>query len=139
MITDDSLIVDNNDIVILDKSSTAVAKESGETNGSTTSSWVGRDSSLILGDIDDSVDGISKEKLGERRVSNHSLSPSPENGFEKKVPQYNSFRVMKQKVKLMQEADFVVPSYKPRLDLRYIKVFLFFFQILSGKTGAQAS
>lgn len=63
-------------------------------------SWAGRDSSLMIGDnVEDTIDGSVKEKLEERRASHHSLTPSPDNGFGKKVPQYNSFRVMKQKVK----------------------------------------
>ncbi|XP_048513229.1 tricalbin-1-like isoform X3 [Athalia rosae] len=82
----------------VDKTS-LTSKESGDAN-STTISWAGRDSSLMISDnVDDSVDGSNKDKLSERRASHHSLTPSPDNGFGKKVPQYNSFRVMKQKVK----------------------------------------
>lgn len=50
----------------------------------------------INNDVVDVADGIPK--IRERRSSHHSLTPSPEQNFGKKLPQYNSFRVMKQKV-----------------------------------------
>lgn len=36
--------------------------------------------------------------IAERQSSHHSLTLSPEQSFCKKVPQYSSFRIMKQKV-----------------------------------------
>lgn len=47
---------------------------------------------------DSSVDEADTSKTRERGSSHHSLTPSPEQSFGKKLPQYNSFRVMKQKV-----------------------------------------
>lgn len=62
-----------------------------------TNSWTPR---VITETISNTVDEAdSTSKLNERRSSHHSLTPSPEQSFGKKMPQYNSFRVMKQKVK----------------------------------------
>jgi hypothetical protein len=48
---------------------------------------------------DNTLDETDTTKvIAERRSSHHSLTPSPEQSFGKKLPQYNSFRVMKQKV-----------------------------------------
>ncbi|XP_046627251.1 tricalbin-1-like isoform X1 [Neodiprion virginianus] len=86
-------------IVHLPDKTSATSKESGEVNGLATG-WSGRDTSTVSGDnAEDGVDSSTLEKFGERRSSHHSLTPSPDNGFGKKTPQYNSFRVMKQKVK----------------------------------------
>ncbi|XP_015584742.1 uncharacterized protein LOC107262744 isoform X2 [Cephus cinctus] len=78
-----------------DKNSTT-SKESGELNG-LASSWVPPRANTES--ADDTVDELDTRKVNERRSSHHSLSPSPEQSFGKKMPQYNSFRVMKQKVK----------------------------------------
>ncbi|XP_051166323.1 uncharacterized protein LOC127284735 isoform X5 [Leptopilina boulardi] len=77
----------------IDKASTT-SKESNEVNG-VTNSWTPR---VITETISDTVDEADS-KLHERRSSHHSLTPSPEQSFGKKMPQYNSFRVMKQKMK----------------------------------------
>ncbi|XP_043477779.1 uncharacterized protein LOC122508474 isoform X2 [Leptopilina heterotoma] len=78
-----------------DKASTT-SKESNEVNG-VTNSWTPR---VITETISDTVDEAdSTSKLNERRSSHNSLTPSPEQSFGKKMPQYNSFRVMKQKMK----------------------------------------
>nr|XP_050852356.1 uncharacterized protein LOC127064819 isoform X3 [Vespula vulgaris] len=77
-----------------DKTSTT-SKESNEMNG-TQNSWMSR---VVNETITDVVDEADAPKIRERRSSHHSLTPSPEQNFGKKLPQYNSFRVMKQKVK----------------------------------------
>ncbi|XP_076749904.1 uncharacterized protein LOC143422843 isoform X2 [Xylocopa sonorina] len=69
------------------------SKDSNETNG-TQNSWIPR---VITESVTDTIDDTTK--LTERRSSHNSLTPSPEQSFGKKLPQYNSFRVMKQKVK----------------------------------------
>ena len=82
----------------IDKASTT-SKESNEANGGT-NSWIPR---VITESISDAVDEAdSTPKLRERRSSHHSLTPSPEQSFGKKMPQYNSFRVMKQKVSFLK-------------------------------------
>lgn len=58
---------------------------------------------MMTENIPDALDEAdSTPKLRERRSSHHSLTPSPEQSFGKKMPQYNSFRVMKQKVSLLK-------------------------------------
>ena len=71
------------------------SKDSAELNGNQ-NSWIPR---VITETIPDTVDDTDSTKLKERRSSHNSLTPSPEQSFGKKLPQYNSFRVMKQKVK----------------------------------------
>ncbi|XP_035733032.1 uncharacterized protein LOC118446471 isoform X2 [Vespa mandarinia] len=71
------------------------SKESNEMNGNQ-NSWMSR---VVNESITDVVDMVEVPKIRERRSSHHSLTPSPEQNFGKKLPQYNSFRVMKQKVK----------------------------------------
>lgn len=71
------------------------SKESTEMNG-TQNTWIPR---VITETITDTIDDADATKLRERRSSHNSLTPSPEQNFGKKLPQYNSFRVMKQKVK----------------------------------------
>ncbi|GAB1862970.1 Protein piccolo [Camponotus japonicus] len=72
------------------------SKESNETNG-TSSFWIPK---VIEESAAVSVDEADTTKvIAERRSSQHSLTPSPEQSFGKKLPQYNSFRMMKQKVK----------------------------------------
>ncbi|XP_046821749.1 tricalbin-1-like isoform X2 [Vespa crabro] len=71
------------------------SKESNEMNGNQ-NSWMSR---VVNESITDVVDMVEAPKIRERRSSHHSLTPSPEQNFGKKLPQYNSFRVMKQKVK----------------------------------------
>ncbi|KMQ94109.1 protein piccolo, partial [Lasius niger] len=72
------------------------SKESNEING-TSSFWIPK---VIAESAAVSVDETDTTKvIGERRSSHHSLTPSPEQSFGKKLPQYNSFRMMKQKVK----------------------------------------
>ncbi|XP_076376389.1 uncharacterized protein LOC117225022 isoform X1 [Megalopta genalis] len=72
------------------------SKDSNETNGMQTS-WIPR---VITERVTDAVDNSDSTKSREeRRSSYNSLTPSPEQNFGKKLPQYNSFRVMKQKVK----------------------------------------
>ncbi|KAK2576841.1 hypothetical protein KPH14_005474 [Odynerus spinipes] len=77
-----------------DKASTT-SKDSSEING-TQNCWIPR---VVNESISDMVDEADAPKIRERRSSHHSLTPSPEQTFGKKLPQYNSFRVMKQKVK----------------------------------------
>ncbi|XP_033211411.1 uncharacterized protein LOC117169247 isoform X2 [Belonocnema kinseyi] len=79
----------------VDKASTT-SKDSNEVNGGT-NSWTPRVMTENISDALDEAD--STPKLVERRSSHHSLTPSPEQSFGKKMPQYNSFRVMKQKMK----------------------------------------
>ncbi|XP_043263343.1 tricalbin-3-like isoform X4 [Colletes gigas] len=71
------------------------SKDSNEMNG-TQNSWI---PSVITETGTDVIDNSETIKLRERRSSHNSLTPSPEQSFGKKLPQYNSFRVMKQKVK----------------------------------------
>ncbi|XP_043786449.1 tricalbin-1-like isoform X2 [Apis laboriosa] len=71
------------------------SKDSNEMNG-TQNSWIPR---VITESVTDVIDETDTTKLRERRSSHNSLTPSPEQSFGKKLPQYNSFRVMKQKVK----------------------------------------
>ncbi|CAK9818685.1 TCB1 [Anthophora plagiata] len=71
------------------------SKDSSEMNG-TQNSWIPR---VITESVTDVTDDTTVSKLRERRYSRNSLTPSPEQSFGKKLPQYNSFRVMKQKVK----------------------------------------
>ncbi|XP_029679460.1 uncharacterized protein LOC115245325 isoform X3 [Formica exsecta] len=72
------------------------SKESNEINGMS-SFWIPK---VIAESIAVSVDEADTTKvIAERRSSHHSLTPSPEQNFGKKLPQYNSFRMMKQKVK----------------------------------------
>ncbi|XP_015190898.1 PREDICTED: extended synaptotagmin-2-B isoform X4 [Polistes dominula] len=78
-----------------DKTSTT-SKDSIEING-TQNSWIPRVANESITDV--VVDEADAPKIRERRSSHHSLTPSPEQNFGKKLPQYNSFRVMKQKVK----------------------------------------
>ncbi|XP_025157748.1 tricalbin-3-like isoform X3 [Harpegnathos saltator] len=78
-----------------DKAS-VTSKESNEANG-TTSFWIPK--VIAESTADNSIDEADTSKNRERRSSHHSLTPSPEQSFGKKLPQYNSFRVMKQKVK----------------------------------------
>lgn len=80
----------------IDKTSTT-SKESNEMNG-TQNSWMSR---VVNETITDVVDEADAPKIRERRSSHHSLTPSPEQNFGKKLPQYNSFRVMKQKVNVI--------------------------------------
>lgn len=61
----------------------------------TQNSWIPR---VITESVTDVIDETDTTKLRERRSSHNSLTPSPEQSFGKKLPQYNSFRVMKQKV-----------------------------------------
>lgn len=61
----------------------------------TQNTWIPR---VITETITDTIDDADATKLRERRSSHNSLTPSPEQNFGKKLPQYNSFRVMKQKV-----------------------------------------
>lgn len=61
----------------------------------TQNSWIPR---VITETEADVIDNSEATKLRERRSSHNSLTPSPEQSFGKKLPQYNSFRVMKQKV-----------------------------------------
>ncbi|KAK9299933.1 hypothetical protein QLX08_007168 [Tetragonisca angustula] len=77
-----------------DKASIA-SKDSNEMNG-TENSWIPK---VITETITDVVDETDTSKLRERPSSHNSLTPSPEQSFGKKLPQYNSFRVMKQKMK----------------------------------------
>lgn len=72
------------------------SKESNEVNG-TSSFWIPK---VITESVaSNSVDEADTTKaIAERRSSHHSLTPSPEQSFGKKLPQYNSFRMMKQKV-----------------------------------------
>lgn len=77
----------------LDKASIA-SKDSNEING-TENSWIPK---VITETITDVVDETDTSKSRERPSSHNSLTPSPEQSFGKKLPQYNSFRVMKQKV-----------------------------------------
>lgn len=77
-----------------DKAS-VTSKESNEVNGST-SFWIPK--VIAESAADTSVDEADTSKNREIRSSHHSLTPSPEQSFGKKLPQYNSFRVMKQKV-----------------------------------------
>ncbi|XP_076387531.1 uncharacterized protein LOC100880539 isoform X3 [Megachile rotundata] len=70
-------------------------KDLNELNG-TQNSWTPRVITESEPNVIDDTDGT---KLRERRSSHNSLTPSPEQSFGKKLPQYNSFRVMKQKVK----------------------------------------
>lgn len=73
-----------------------ISKESNEVNG-TSSFWIPK---VIAESAAVSVDETDTTKvIAERRASHHSLTPSPEQSFGKKLPQYNSFRMMKQKVK----------------------------------------
>lgn len=76
-----------------DKVSTT-SKESNEINGGS-NNWVSR---AISESILDATDEPDREKVIERRSSHHSMTPSPDQSFGKKLPQYSSFRVMKQKV-----------------------------------------
>ncbi|XP_071647824.1 uncharacterized protein [Temnothorax longispinosus] len=73
------------------------SKESNEVNG-TPSFWIPK---VITESVaSNSIDEADAAKvIAERRASHHSLTPSPEQSFGKKLPQYNSFRMMKQKVK----------------------------------------
>ncbi|XP_076236391.1 uncharacterized protein LOC143180510 [Calliopsis andreniformis] len=71
------------------------SKDSTEMNG-TQNSWIPR---VITENVADTIDDADATKARERRSSHNSLTPSPEQNFGKKLPQYNSFRVMKQKVK----------------------------------------
>ncbi|XP_076303310.1 uncharacterized protein LOC143221730 isoform X2 [Lasioglossum baleicum] len=71
------------------------SKDSNEMNGNQTS-WIPRVITERVADVNDNGDST---KSRERRSSYNSLTPSPEQNFGKKLPQYNSFRVMKQKVK----------------------------------------
>nr|XP_034188727.1 tricalbin-1-like isoform X2 [Osmia lignaria] len=68
------------------------SKDSNEMNGNQ-NSWIPR---VVTESVADDTNG---SKLRERRSSHNSLTPSPEQSFGKKLPQYNSFRVMKQKMK----------------------------------------
>ncbi|KOX69793.1 Tricalbin-1, partial [Melipona quadrifasciata] len=77
-----------------DKASIA-SKDSNEVNG-TENSWIPK---VITESITDVVDETDTSKLRERPSPHNSLTPSPEQSFGKKLPQYNSFRVMKQKMK----------------------------------------
>ncbi|XP_012280537.1 tricalbin-1 [Orussus abietinus] len=77
-----------------DKMSTT-SKESGEINGGS-NNWIPQ---VPTDSAPDAIDEAESLKLTGRRASNNSLSPSPVQSFDKKTPQYNSFRVMKQKVK----------------------------------------
>ncbi|EZA57907.1 hypothetical protein X777_01009 [Ooceraea biroi] len=79
-----------------DKAS-VTSKESNEMNG-TSSFWIPK--VIAESAASNTVDEADTTKvIAERRSSHHSLTPSPEQSFGKKLPQYNSFRVMKQKVK----------------------------------------
>lgn len=79
-----------------DKAS-VTSRESNEVNG-TPSFWIPKViTESIASNIHDETD--TAKVIAERRSSHHSLTPSPEQSFGKKLPQYNSFRVMKQKVK----------------------------------------
>ncbi|XP_053973613.1 uncharacterized protein LOC128873790 isoform X2 [Hylaeus volcanicus] len=71
------------------------SKDSNEMNGNQ-NSWTPR---IISEAGTDVIDNTETTKLRDRRSSHNSLTPSPEQSFGKKLPQYNSFRVMKQKVK----------------------------------------
>ncbi|XP_011687218.1 PREDICTED: uncharacterized protein LOC105449622 isoform X1 [Wasmannia auropunctata] len=73
------------------------SKDSNEMNG-TPSFWIPKviTESVAGNSIDESD---TAKVIAERRASHHSLTPSPEQSFGKKMPQYNSFRMMKQKVK----------------------------------------
>ncbi|XP_017880570.1 uncharacterized protein LOC108625242 isoform X2 [Ceratina calcarata] len=71
------------------------SKSSNEINGNQ-NSWIPR---IIAESVTDVTDDTDATKLGEQRSSHNSLTPSPDQSFGKKLPQYNSFRVMKQKVK----------------------------------------
>lgn len=79
----------------LDKGS-ITSKESNEVNG-TSSFWIPK---VITESVaSNSIDEADTTKvIAERQSSHHSLTPSPEQSFGKKLPQYNSFRMMKQKV-----------------------------------------
>lgn len=77
----------------IDKASIG-SKDSNEMNG-TENSWV---PSVITESITGVIDETDTSKLRERPSPHNSLTPSPEQNFGKKLPQYNSFRVMKQKV-----------------------------------------
>ncbi|XP_071570518.1 uncharacterized protein [Temnothorax nylanderi] len=72
------------------------SKESNEVNG-TSSFWIPK---VITESVaSNSIDEADTAKvIAERRASHHSLTPSPEQSFGKKLPQYNSFRMMKQKI-----------------------------------------
>ncbi|XP_060817891.1 uncharacterized protein LOC132908177 isoform X1 [Bombus pascuorum] len=71
------------------------SKDSSEMNG-TENSWI---PSVVTESITNVIDETDTSKLRERPSPHNSLTPSPEQNFNKKLPQYNSFRVMKQKVK----------------------------------------
>lgn len=72
------------------------SRESNEVNG-TPSFWIPK--VITESVVDNSIDESDTAKvIAERRSSHHSLTPSPEQSFGKKIPQYNSFRMMKQKV-----------------------------------------
>lgn len=79
----------------IDKAS-ITSKESNEMNG-TPSFWIPKViTESVAGNSVDEAD--TTKVITERRSSHHSLTPSPEQSFGKKLPQYNSFRMMKQKV-----------------------------------------
>ncbi|KAG7206474.1 hypothetical protein KM043_003819 [Ampulex compressa] len=81
-----------------DKGSIA-SKDSSEINGNQ-GSWIPRTIAEPLAEpAANTTEEPDSGKLKARRSSHHSLTPSPEQNFSKKLPQYNSFRVMKQKVK----------------------------------------
>jgi len=72
------------------------SKESNEING-TSSFWIPKViTESVAGNSVDEAD--TTKVIAERQSSHHSLTPSPEQNFGKKLPQYNSFRMMKQKV-----------------------------------------
>lgn len=68
------------------------AKEIEESNEAANNLWSCKKNGEQIECADETDD--SKSKMS----SHHSLNPSPEQGFAKKIPQYNSFRLMKQKV-----------------------------------------
>lgn len=86
----------------IDKAS-VTSKESNEINNGTSSFWIPK---VITESVaSNTVDEADTAKIiGERRSSHHSLTPSPEQSFGKKLPQYNSFRLMKQKVNTLNDA-----------------------------------
>ncbi|XP_058799438.1 uncharacterized protein LOC131668950 isoform X2 [Phymastichus coffea] len=72
----------------------AKAKDFDESSEASTNHW-SRKRNGEQSDCADETDD-SKSKMSS---SHHSLSPSPDQSFGKKTPQYNSFRAMKQKMK----------------------------------------
>ncbi|XP_020292383.1 uncharacterized protein LOC109858995 isoform X2 [Pseudomyrmex gracilis] len=74
-----------------------INKESNEVNG-TSKYWIPEiiNESVVDNSVDESDTAII---IADRQSSHHSLTLSPDQSFGKKVPQYSSFRIMKQKVK----------------------------------------